>query len=82
MSHYVEAVNTVIFNKSWTPLFKLLSDENAGKLIKALFDFMNGVRIDLDDEQLRAIFSCIADQIEHGARKYYLRVFREDENEE
>lgn len=82
MKHYVEALNTVIFNKSWTPLFKALSDENAGKLIKALFDFMNGDKIDLEDTQLRAIFLSIADQIKHSARKCQSRVYQEDGDEE
>ena len=82
MRHYVEALNTVIFNKSWTPLFKALSDENAGKLIKALFDFMNGEKVNLEDDQLRAIFLSIANQIEHSARKYYSRVYQEDGDEE
>ena len=71
MKNYVEALNTVIFNKSWSPLFKTLDDENAGKLIKALFVFMNGEEVKIEDDQLNAIFLCIADQIERSARKYY-----------
>lgn len=82
MRYYAEALNTVIFNKSWTPLFMSLSDEDAGKLIKALFDFMNGEKVTFDDDHLKAIFLCIADQIEHSARKYYLRVYQEEGDEE
>ncbi len=82
MKHYVEALNTVIFNKSWTPLFTSLSDEEAGKLIKGLFAFMNGKPIKIDDEKIKAVCLSIADQIEHSARKYYSRVYQEDGDEE
>lgn len=77
MKFYVKEINTVIFNKTWTPLFKALSDEDAGKLIKALFGFMNGEKVEVD-EKIKPSFLCIADQIELSARKYYSKVFREE----
>ena len=77
MGNYVEALNTAVFNKAWTPLFMSLSDENAGRLIKAIFDFMNGDEITIEDDQLKAIFLYISDQIEINAQKYYSKVNQE-----
>ena len=74
MKHYSEAINTVIFQKSWSPIFEKLSDENAGKLIKAIYDFMNGGEPELEDDTLDAIFLSMVDQIENSARKYLNRI--------
>lgn len=74
MKHYSEAINTVIFQKSWSPIFEKLSDENAGKLIKAIYDFMNGEEPELEDDTLDAIFLSMVDQIENSARKYLNRI--------
>lgn len=81
MKHYVEVINTVVFQKAWTPIFESLTDEKAGKLIKALFAFMNGKNVELKDETLNAIFLLMANQIERNARKYYSRVCQEDGDE-
>lgn len=74
MKHYSEAINTVIFQKSWSPIFEKLSDENAGKLIKAIYDFMNGGEPELENDTLDAIFLSMVDQIENSARKYLNRI--------
>lgn len=74
MKHYSEAINTVIFQKSWSPIFEKLSDENAGKLIKAIYDFMNGGEPELEDDTLDAILLSMVDQIENSARKYLNRI--------
>ena len=79
MRHYSEAINTVIFQKSWTPIFQRLSEENAGKLIKAIYDFMNGEEPELDDDNLDVIFLSMVDQIERSAKKYLARLQCDDE---
>ena len=79
MKHYSEAINTVIFQKSWSPIFEKLSDENAGKLIKAIYDFMNGGEPELENDTLDAIFLSMVDQIENSARKYLNRIQYDDE---
>lgn len=79
MKHYSEAINTVIFQKSWTPIFQRLSEENAGKLIKAIYDFMNGEEPELDDDNLDVIFLSMVDQIERSAKKYLARLQYDDE---
>ena len=79
MRHYSEAINTVIFQKSWTPIFQRLSEENAGKLIKAIYDFMNGEEPELDDDNLDVIFLSMVDQIERSAKKYLARLQYDDE---
>lgn len=79
MKHYSEAINTVIFQKSWTPIFQRLSEENAGKLIKAIYDFMNGEEPELEDDTLDSIFLSMVDQIERSAKRYFSRIQYDDE---
>jgi len=76
----VEAINTVIFQKAWTPIFESLSDEEAGQLIKALYSFMNGEKPKIDGT-LKAIFLSMADQIEQSARKYCRKVYQDFDEE-
>lgn len=80
MRYYVEAINTVIFQKAWTPIFESLNDEEAGRLIKALYSFMNGEKPEIDGT-LRAIFLSMADQIEQSARKYCRKVYQDYDEE-
>ena len=70
---YVERVKTVIFQKAWSNIFERLSDEDAGLLIKALFDFMDGKPTEIEDGRLDGIFLTMADQIETSARNYVRR---------
>lgn len=79
MSYYVRYINTVIFQKSWSRIFKTLSDEQSGKLIKALFEFMDGDTPELEDDTLDGIFLMMADQIENSARKYVIKAGLDEE---
>lgn len=73
MNYYVRYINTVIFRKSWSRIFESLSNEDAGRLIKALFEFMDGSLPEIEDDTLDGIFVMMADQIENDARKYVIR---------
>lgn len=79
MSYYVRYINTVIFQKSWSRIFETLSNEEAGQLIKALFDFMEGNSPEIEDDRLDGIFLMMADQIENSARKYVLKAGLDEE---
>ena len=79
MSYYVNYINTVIFQKSWSRIFKALSNEDAGLLIKALFEFMEGKSPELEDDTLDGIFLMMADQIENSARKYVIKAGLDEE---
>lgn len=79
MSYYVNYINTVIFQKSWSRIFKTLSNEDAGLLIKALFEFMEGKSPELEDDTLDGIFLMMADQIENSARKYVIKAGLDEE---
>lgn len=81
MKHYSEAMNQVLFQKSWAPIFRSLTDAEAGKVIKSVYDFMSGNDPELDDPKLDGIFLMIADSIECSAKKYLAKVqyFRSDD---
>ena len=79
MSYYVRYMNTVLFQKSWSRIFETLSDEDAGLLIKALFAFMDGDSVVLENDRLDGIFLMMADQIENSARKYVIKAGLDDE---
>lgn len=78
---YSESLDTVIFQKSWSPLFISLTDEEAGKLIKAIFSFMDGEDVDLEGVQIVKSYNSITKQIERSAKKYYKKVQSYDEED-
>ena len=71
---YSECIDTAIFYKSWSQVFERLTDEKAGQLIKAIYDFMNGGDPKLDDPILGAILEIMTKQIENSARKYIEKI--------
>ena len=74
MNRCVKKIRTFIFQKAWGQIFQNLSDEDAGRLIKAILIFANGDDPDLsDDNQLEALFLIISDQIEESAKRYLSR---------
>lgn len=78
-NYYVTQLNSVIIQKSWSNIFGTLSDENSGKLIKALFLFMDGNEVEIEDKTLDGIFRMMSEQIENSARKYVIRAGLEEE---
>lgn len=74
ISLYARKLSTVIFQKAWNNVFQELSDEDAGILIKALFSYMDGNNVTLNDKSLNSVFRLIAEQIDVSAEKYLQRV--------
>lgn len=70
---YIQHIKTFLFQKSWGRVFQSLSNEDAGLLIKALFQFADGESPELEDETLDGIFLVMADQIEESARNYVIK---------
>ncbi len=79
LSYYARYLNTVIFRKSWSQIFETLSKEDAGLLIKALYEFMEGGSPELEDDTLDGIFLMMADQIEESARRYVIKAGLDEE---
>ena len=80
MSYYVRYLNTVIFQKSWGQIFGRLSDEDSGRLVKALFAFMEGESPDIEsDEMLWGVYLMMTEQIESSARKYVIKAGLDEE---
>lgn len=69
---YISKVNTVIFRRAWGTLFDIVSDKDAGRLIKAIFATMNGEEVDLSDNKtLFNLYLTIILQLEDSAEKFY-----------
>lgn len=81
MKHYSEALDTVLFQRSWEPVFRTLSDEDAGKLIKGIYQFMDGEEPKFENAQLEAVFLMIVKQLEGSSYRYLVRSGAFDDEE-
>ena len=68
MSEYARYIATMMFFRSWRPMFQMLSDERAGELIKAIFAFCDGESPDVIDELLPS-YSVMTSALDSGAKK-------------
>lgn len=71
--YYVRYLKNFLFPRSWGRVFKTLSPSVAGALIVALFDYANGendIEKRFKDENLRAIFTVMCEQLEESAERY------------
>lgn len=68
MSDYAHYIATMMFFRSWRPMFQMLSNERAGELIKALFAFCDGENPEVIDE-LAPSYSVMTAALDDGARK-------------
>lgn len=69
-------LETVIFNKAWTPIFSSLSDEDAGRLIKAVCAALDGedAGADLEGAALTKAYKTITARMDFTAKKYLQRI--------
>lgn len=70
--YYVTYIRKLMFPRAWGHIFWDLSEERAGKLIQALYDFIDGQE-DVEKElpnDLRSIFLTMAEEMESSAEKY------------
>ena len=74
MTRYSESLDTVLFQKSWSPIFRSMTNEDAGDLIKGIFCYMDGEEPEFDDYRIERSFELIMKQIERSARKYVKKV--------
>ena len=51
-------------------LLQLLDDEQAGKLLRALFDYRNGIRPEFSDRTTSVVFDIIKGHLDSDAEKY------------
>lgn len=68
MSEYAHYIATMMFFRSWRPMFSMLSDERAGELIKAIFAFCDGEKPEVIDELVPS-YSVMTAALDDGARK-------------
>ena len=81
MINYSRFIETFLVRKSWGDLFQALTDENAGKLIKAIFAHTYGEGAALEDSTLNSILKTITKEIDLSAYKYLLRAGYFDEDD-
>ena len=81
-SVYAKQLHSLLLRKSWlVPAFLLLSEEDAGRLIKALCGFWDGEEIVLEDEKLMNVFTIITAATEDSARRCLERIEAERKGE-
>lgn len=63
-----------MLRKHWKHSIFSLTDEDAGKLLKAIYSFCTGEPVPaFDDEHLRLITQIILDEMEYGARRHLIQ---------
>lgn len=61
---------SVVIREQFAPLFETATDEQAGKLIKAMLAYQGGDDVQFDDPLMTAIFSMIKQGIDHDNAEY------------
>ena len=73
--------NSFVMYKDWKSAFNKMSDEQAGKMIKAVFQYQSGdTDISFDDPSLPFFFEIIKDKFEENNLKYKETCERNKEN--
>lgn len=70
---YIELLDNALFQKAWGEIFERLPDKEAGQLIKAIFEFMDGGEPEFEDIRLEGCFLGIASHIEASAKRYAVK---------
>jgi len=63
----MESNSILLFRKSWGEDFQKLPDEEAGRLIKAIYAHVNGEGVELEDTALSGVFMRITREIDQTA---------------
>lgn len=63
----MESNSILLFRKSWGKDFQKLPDEEAGRLIKAIYAHVNGEGVELEDTALSGVFMRITREIDQTA---------------
>lgn len=66
----MEDKNSFVMYKSWMPAIKSMSDEQAGKLIKAVYEFSVNPDVEIEDPAIRFVFEIIKETIKKDSEKY------------
>jgi len=73
--------NSFLLYKNWGKSINKLSDEEAGKLIKSIFTYVQGrEKTEFDELATEMIFDIIVDSLERDLEKYKKTVKRNQEN--
>ena len=62
--------SSYVMYKSWSPLFLNMSDEDAGKLLKAVCLFQDGKQPTLESQMANAILTMMISSFRHDDEKY------------
>lgn len=79
MPNYTTNINTFLFRRSWGEAFADLTDEQAGKLIKAVYGYIEGYDTLPDEPELKTIYKLIVKQLNHSAKKYLDKIAQDYE---
>ena len=77
MKNYTKELNTYLFRRSWGELFNGLSNEDAGRLIKAVYSYVDGIEPkeeDFNNVFLISSYRMIVKQLNYSAKKHLMRL--------
>ena len=77
MTNYVKELSTYVFRRSWGEVISTLSDEDAGKLFKAIYKYAEGEEVpesQLGAPVLVSVFRMIISQLNYSSRKHLSRI--------
>ena len=80
--NHTKKLATFLFRRSWGEVFKGLPDEQAGKLIKAIYIYADGEDATPDDPQVKLFYKMITSQLNYSAGKYVKKVAIEADQEQ
>lgn len=70
INNYSIGLETFLFKRSWAEVFRDLTDEEAGRLIKSIFEFTEGTEAPPADPKTRAVYRLICRQLNNSAFAY------------
>lgn len=71
--NYTVHLDTFLFKRSWAAAFTDLTDEQAGKLIKALYEYTDGKEEAPEDPEIKTSYKLLTQQLNHSACYYLTR---------
>ena len=74
MINYTTNLETFIFKRAWAAIFEDLTDEQAGKLMKAIYCFLSGNDKLPEDPLIKPVYKIITHQLNESAHSYYAKI--------
>lgn len=71
--NFVLSLDTFLFRREWADVFLNLSDEKAGILVKAIYNYTAGNEVTPEDPEIATFYKLMTKQLNNSARRYLAR---------